>query len=250
MASQTMQLDGDFPTLTICPTPESSWFETRTLSFHNGAKIQIGRTDGLDEIGGEVRPSSSNGIFTEKVISRKHANLFFRVGRFFVEDENSAHGTKVNGEKLQEFSAYKLTDGDILTFGRSGYYKGDEFKAVIGKVSLAYPCYDSLVPSSMDQVPMKEEVVEKKVPRKEVARKEEISISDGEHPQDLDRTSSFESLIGALEKEENRSPNTDRKLEGLKEAFHYKKRAKLSTKQAVSLVSVLSDLSPGNSPVH
>jgi len=142
------------------------------------------------------------------------------------------------------------TDGDILTFGRSGYYKGDEFKAVIGKVSLAYPCYDSLVPSSMDQVPMKEEVVEKKVPRKEVARKEEISISDGEHPQDLDRTSSFESLIGALEKEENRSPNTDRKLEGLKEAFHYKKRAKLSTKQAVSLVSVLSDLSPGNSPVH
>ena len=104
----------------------------------------------------EVRPSSSNGIFTEKVISRKHANLFFRVGRFFVEDENSAHGTKVNGEKLQKFSAYKLTDGDILTFGRSGYYKGDEFKAVIGKVSLAYPCYDSLVPSSMDQVPMKE----------------------------------------------------------------------------------------------
>lgn len=165
-------------------------------------------------------------------------------------NENSAHGTKVNGEKLQKFSAYKLTDGDILTFGRSGYYKGDEFKAVIGKVSLAYPCYDSLVPSSMDQVPMKEEVVEKKVPRKEVARKEEISISDGEHPQDLDRTSSFESLIGALEKEENRSPNTDRKLEGLKEAFHYKKRAKLSTKQAVSLVSVLSDLSPGNSPVH
>ena len=105
MASQTMQLDGDFPTLTICPTPESSWFETRTLSFYNGAKIQIGRTDGLDEIGGEVRPSSSNGIFTEKVISRKHANLFFRVGRFFVEDENSAHGTKVNGEKLQKFSA-------------------------------------------------------------------------------------------------------------------------------------------------
>ena len=239
------QLDSDFPTLTICPTPESSWFETRTFSFYYGAKVLIGRTDGLEEIGGEVRPSSSNGIFTEKVISRKHASLFFRVGRFYLEDQNSAHGTKVNGEKLHKFSAYKLTDGDILTFGRSGYYRGVEFKAVIGKISLAYPCFDSLVPSSMDQVPMKE-VEGKKVPRMEVPRKEEISISDSIN----DRTLSLESLIGALEKEENRSPNTDRKLEGLKEAFHYKKRAKLSTKQAVSLVSVLSDLSPGNSPVH
>ena len=243
MASETMQLDGDFPSLTICPTPESSWFETRTFRFYNGAKVLIGRTDGLEEIGGEVRPNSSNGIFTEKVISRKHASLFFRVGRFYLEDQNSAHGTKVNGEKLHKFSAYKLTDGDILTFGRSGYYRGVEFKAVIGKISLAYPCFDSLVPSSMDQVPMKE-VEGKKVPRMEVPRKEEISISDSIN----DRTLSLESLIGALEKEENRSPKTDRKLVGLKEALHYKKEAKLSTKQAVSLVSILTDLSPGNSP--
>ena len=129
-----------------------------------------------------MRPNSSNGIFTEKVICRKHASLFFRVGQFFLEDQNSEQCTTVNGEKLYKFSAYKLTDGDILTFGRSGYYRGVEFKAVIGKISLAYPCYDSLVPSSMDQVPMKE-VEEKKVPRKEVPRKEEISISDGDHPQ-------------------------------------------------------------------
>ena len=88
------------------------------------------------------------------------------------------------------------------------------------------------------------EVEGKKVPRMEVPRKEEISISDSIN----DRTLSLKSLIGALEKEENRSPKTDRKLVGLKEALHYKKEAKLSTKQAVSLVSILTDLSPGNSP--
>ena len=148
---------------------------------------------------------------------------FFRVGRFYLEDQNSAHGTKVNGEKLHKFSAYKLTYGDIMTFGRSSYYRGVEFKAVIGKISLAYPCFDSLVPSSMDQVPMKE-VEGKKVPRMEVPRKEEISISDSIN----DRTLSLESLIGALEKEENRSPKTDRKLVGLKEALHYKQNCQLN----------------------
>ena len=195
----------------------------------------------MQEIGGEVLPSSSNGIFTEKVISRKHASLFFRAGRIFVEDENSSHGTMVNGERVQKGSAYKLSDGDILTFGRSGYYHGVEFKAVIGIIRLAYPSYDSVVPSSMDQLPM-EEKEERKVPKRE-----EVNISDGDCPKPLDRTFSLESLIRALEEEENRSPRTERRLAGLKEALRYKEESNISTKQAVSLVSDLG-LSPGNSP--
>ena len=182
----------------------------------------------MQEIGGEVLPSSSNGIFTEKVISRKHASLFFRAGRIFVEDENSLHGTMVNGERVQKGSAYKLSDGDILTFGRSGYYHGVEFKAVIGIIRLAYPSYDSVVPSSMDQLPM-----EKKEERK-VPKREEVNISDGDCPKPLDRTFSLESLIRALEEEENRSPRTERRLAGLKEALRYKEESNISTKQAVS----------------
>ena len=65
--------------------------------------------------------------------------------------------TMVNGERIQKGSSYKLSDGDILSLGRSGTYKGVEFKAIIGKLSLGFPAYDSVVPNSLDQLPMVEE---------------------------------------------------------------------------------------------
>ena len=48
----------------------------------------------------------------------------------------------VNGERIQKGSSYKLSDGDILSLGRSGTYKGVEFKAIIGKLSLGFPARD------------------------------------------------------------------------------------------------------------
>lgn len=228
MASQTLKFDEAFPSLTMSPTSESSWFEARNFTFYDGEKIMLGRTDGLEEIGDEVLPNNSNGIFTEKVVSRKHASIFFRAGRFFVQDENSSHGTMVNGERIQKGSSYKLSDGDILSLGRSGTYKGVEFKAIIGKLSLGFPAYDSVVPNSLDQLPMVEE-------------------EEGKEAKPLDRTLSLESLIKVIEEEKNKTPRTERRLAGLKKALQLQEASNLSTQEAVSLVSDLG-LSPPNSP--
>ena len=176
----------------------------------------------------EIQDSDDDGIFTEKVVSRKHASIFFRAGRFFVQDENSSHGTMVNGERIQKGSSYKLSDGDILSLGRSGTYKGVEFKAIIGKLSLGFPAYDSVVPNSLDQLPMVDE-------------------EEGKEAKPLDRTLSLESLIKVIEEEKNKTPRTERRLAGLKEALRLQEASNLSTQEAVSLVSDLG-LSPPNSP--
>ena len=229
MAAQTMQLQEEsaIPILTMIATPDSSPFQTRTLRFHNGP-IKIGRTDGLDELGGEVVVTSSNGIFTEKVVSRKHGKLTFENGRFFVVDLNSSHGTQVNGVKLPKNTPTKLKNDDIVTFGRAGFCNGIEFKPIIARIKLDFPSYDSIVPDSVNQMSKKQE---------EVA-------------EDLNKTLSLESLIVALQNEDKRSPNTERKLSGLKQALEYKKWCNFSTKEAVAHVPMLSNLSPGNSPGH
>ena len=240
MDLQYEEEENGFASLTMSPTPESSSFQPRTLSFQNGPVI-IGRTDGVEKIGGEALPTSSNGIFTQGVVSRKQAMISFENGRFFLQDLNSTHGTKVNEERLHS-DPIMLRDGDILTFGRGGWYKNIQFKPVKAKIQLAFPSYDSVVPNSVDQLPWKETEVG------EVARKskDKDSTKEGAKGNELDKTASIESLIDALEKEQNRSPKTDRKLRGLQEALQYKKKYNISKKEAVLMVDCLANLSPGH----
>ncbi|HEX6161277.1 MAG TPA: FHA domain-containing protein, partial [Thermoanaerobaculia bacterium] len=49
-------------------------------------------------------------------LSRHHADIIGRDGRFFVHDLNSANGTYVNGERVREDR--QLADGDIIRVGR------------------------------------------------------------------------------------------------------------------------------------
>ena len=240
MDLQYEEEENGFASITMSPTPESSSFQPRTLSFQNGPVI-IGRTDGVEKIGGEALPTSSNGIFTQGVVSRKQAMISFENGRFFLQDLNSTHGTKVNEERLHS-DPIMLRDGDILTFGRGGWHKNIQFKPVKAKIQLAFPSYDSVVPNSVDQLPWKETEVG------EVARKskDKDSTKEGAKGNELDKTASIESLIDALEKEQNRSPKTDKKLRGLQEALQHKKKYNISKKEAVLMVDCLANLSPGH----
>ena len=204
-------------------TPDSSSFQLRTLSFQNGPVI-IGRSDGVEKIGGEALPTTSNGIFTQRVVSRKQAMISFENGRFFLQDLNSSHGTKVNEERLHS-EPIKLRDGDI-----GDWHKNVQFKPVKATIQLVYPSYDTVVPNSVDQLPWKEEELVE-VPRK---YEDEDSSKEGAKGKDLDKTASIESLIDALEKDENRSPKTDRKLRDLQEALQYKKKYNISKKRGSS----------------
>ena len=200
----------------------------------------FGGADGVEKIGGEALPTTSNGIFTQGVVSRKQAMISFENGRFFLQDLNSSHGTKVNEERVHS-EPIKLRDGDIVTFGRGGWHKNIQFKPVKAKIQLAFPSYDTVVPNSVDQLPWKETEVG------EVARKskDKDNTKEGAKGKDFDKTASIESLIDALEKDENRSPKTDRKLRGLQKALQYKKKYNISKKEAVLMVDCLANLSPG-----
>ena len=192
----------------------------------------FGGADGVEKIGGEALPTTSNGIFTQGVVSRKQAMISFENGRFFLQDLNSSHGTKVNEERLHS-EPVKLRDGDI-----GDWHKNVQFKPVKATIQLVYPSYDTVVPNSVDQLPWKEEELVE-VPRK---NEDEDSSKEGAKG----KTASIESLIDALAKDETRSPKTDRKQRGLQEALEYKKKYNISKKEAVLMVESLTNLSPGH----
>jgi pSer/pThr/pTyr-binding forkhead associated (FHA) protein len=48
------------------------------------------------------RESTNDFVIDDIHISRKHAELFYRQGFFWIRDLNSTSGTQVNGEKVKE----------------------------------------------------------------------------------------------------------------------------------------------------
>ncbi|GAB2902124.1 hypothetical protein GCM10027093_43950 [Paraburkholderia jirisanensis] len=56
-------------------------------------------------------------------ISRRHAHLFLRGGKPYIEDLGSTNGTFVGGKRLDE-SAIALKDGDLLGFGSDHFVYG------------------------------------------------------------------------------------------------------------------------------
>lgn len=63
-----------------------------------------------------------------KFVSRRHAHIFVRHERLYIEDLGSTNGTYISGARLEEH-AYPLADGDVIAFG------GDCF---VYRVELAY----------------------------------------------------------------------------------------------------------------
>jgi|688.fasta_scaffold813017_1 pSer/pThr/pTyr-binding forkhead associated (FHA) protein len=54
-------------------------------------------------------------IVSDKTISRQHAQIQFKDGRFLVQDLNSKNGTRVNGKKVVEMTMLK--SGDEVSLG-------------------------------------------------------------------------------------------------------------------------------------
>ena len=69
---------------------------------HKGIYPQIN----LDPFGGQT-----------KGVSRRHAKIFAQNNRVLVQDEGSANGTFLNGEKLSSLAPHRLRDGDRLKLG-------------------------------------------------------------------------------------------------------------------------------------
>jgi serine/threonine protein kinase len=74
----------------------------RSYRFHQDVTT-IGRTNGNDL------------VIAGRTVSRRHARLWFRDGRWFLEDLQSANGTLVNNVRIHQPAV--LNDGDVINFG-------------------------------------------------------------------------------------------------------------------------------------
>jgi pSer/pThr/pTyr-binding forkhead associated (FHA) protein len=68
-------------------------------------ELTLGRADGNDV------------VLTSKTVSREHAYLFEREGRWFVEDLGSLNGTHLNGQRIPVRTPLTLRHGDRLQLG-------------------------------------------------------------------------------------------------------------------------------------
>uniref|UniRef100_A0A182WEJ6 FHA domain-containing protein n=1 Tax=Anopheles minimus TaxID=112268 RepID=A0A182WEJ6_9DIPT len=100
--------------LLIC-RPNSHPFNNRTLYLEPGAQAKVGRSVA------RIRVSENNAIFDCKVLSRNHAVLWYKDGRFFIKDTGSSNGTFINNFRLSqtcsESEPYEISSGDIVQFG-------------------------------------------------------------------------------------------------------------------------------------
>ncbi|XP_075149431.1 sarcolemma associated protein isoform X2 [Haematobia irritans] len=86
-------------------------FQTRTISLIPKIECMVGRLIAKSKV------SENNAIFECKVLSRKHAVIWYTPdGKFWVKDTKSANGTFINDNKLGDEEA-ELHFGDIVKFG-------------------------------------------------------------------------------------------------------------------------------------
>jgi len=80
------------------------------------SEVVIGRSDPASGAYPDVdlRPQGGD----DGGVSRRHARLIFRDGRWAVEDLNSVNFTYLNGLKLQPATPRILQDGDQIRLGR------------------------------------------------------------------------------------------------------------------------------------
>ncbi|CAI9733703.1 sarcolemmal membrane-associated protein isoform X8 [Octopus vulgaris] len=94
-------------------TPNSHPFLARHITLHE--PVKVGRSVA------RARPSPSNGTFDCKVLSRNHAILWYKNGKFDLQDTKSSNGTFVNNKRLtmgsDENPSREIFSGDIIQFG-------------------------------------------------------------------------------------------------------------------------------------
>jgi len=90
--------------------------KTITVPFHPDV-LRLGR-----QVNDKTFPTSENGYFDSKVLSRQHAEIWAdRESKIWIRDVKSTNGTFVNGQRLSEehedSDPYQLREQDILELG-------------------------------------------------------------------------------------------------------------------------------------
>ena len=90
--------------------------EPEPMIFVDKNEINIGRQDSAGRITPEMDLNEHDG--SQRGVSRVHAQIKFREGKYLIQDLHSTNGTWLDGNKLVPYQRYELTDGSMLQFGR------------------------------------------------------------------------------------------------------------------------------------
>ncbi|KAF2748256.1 hypothetical protein M011DRAFT_476285 [Sporormia fimetaria CBS 119925] len=104
----------------------------RRLLVRSGHPISIGRSSS-NPVKKDMAPAADNAFMDNPVVSRRHAefsaDVSGDVARLLLTDQDSMHGTRVNGELLEAHIPYTLNPGDKLQFGADVIRADDTFIA-------------------------------------------------------------------------------------------------------------------------
>lgn len=98
----------------ITLTPLNDTFIEKRLHIpHSPEHLELGRPTGS-----KVKPDVTNGYFDSRVLSRKHASMYYdpALDKIMIKDLNSSNGTFVNDEKLGT-EPVSVEEGDTINLG-------------------------------------------------------------------------------------------------------------------------------------
>ena len=73
----------------------------------------------IDKASGSIGRGSNNDIvIPEKVVSSLHATISYKNGQYYLEDNRSTNGTRLNNKVIEQNTKVKLKSGDILHFAK------------------------------------------------------------------------------------------------------------------------------------
>lgn len=97
-----------------------------TKSSRNLIKIlsltEEGTLIGRSVVGQSEHPNPNNGLFIDRILSRKHARLYLRNNRVYIQDVGSSNGTFISGNRLspegKESDLIEITSRQYIDFGQ------------------------------------------------------------------------------------------------------------------------------------
>ncbi|MEP3245161.1 MAG: trypsin-like peptidase domain-containing protein [Sneathiella sp.] len=102
------------------PDPGSASLQLHGRHLKSGETFLITMAEsdlknGMQIIGRE--PANSLFVIPNSSVSREHAGIQLKSGRFFIEDRNSTNGTKLNGRLLKPHEPALLNNNDLVHLG-------------------------------------------------------------------------------------------------------------------------------------
>ncbi|KAL5363420.1 hypothetical protein BJX96DRAFT_155687 [Aspergillus floccosus] len=111
-------MPGKKAVVTLYPVGPANPTTPRTLTFRSDADyVEIGRASKRESK--NLFPQTNNALFDSRVMSRNHAKMWAAMDRklIYIRDNDSMHGTWMDGSKLPVHEKVVIPNGAIIAFG-------------------------------------------------------------------------------------------------------------------------------------